>query len=271
MQEIVLVTFGAGNIRWKRAAKRLKREAEKIELFSEVYALDENWLDQADFEVNKLVQSFMKSGDSKGFGYWAWKSAALTWVHERHPDALIIYLDSGFVIPNSETAREGFLRWIELTQLHGSLALRLPAHPERKWTKRETILSINPSESLGDSMQIQGGFIFLMPEQADEFLPPYRYKILENNGFHISDETKFNNIPGFMAHRNDQSVFSLLWKQRGMFCILDETDPTNNTGIAIAARYSSGFNYFSHNLITRILRLGERMIARIQQKARGIK
>ena len=265
MQEIVLMTFGAGNIRWKRAAKRLIREAENLDIFSQIYAFDQKWLVEADFDVNELVQSFVHKGDFKGFGYWAWKSAVLTWAHERHPNALLIYLDSGFVIPNTEKARLGFLRWIEMTRVHGSLALRLPKHPEKKWTKQETMQEIDPSGSLGDTMQIQGGFIFLTAEQADEFLPQYRELILKENGFHIRDDTRFGDFPGFISHRNDQSVFSLLWKRRDMFSILDETDPSNHTGIAIAARYSSGFDYFSSNLIIRFLRLGERIIARLQK------
>jgi hypothetical protein len=115
-------------------------------------------------------------------------------------------------------------------------------------------------------MQIQGGFIFLTAEQADGFLPHYREMILKENGFHISDNTRFGDFPGFISHRNDQSVFSLLWKRKGMFSILDETDPSNHTGIAIAARYSSGFDYFSSNPIIRFLRLGERIIARLQKE-----
>lgn len=263
--QIILLTFGAGNIRWHRAAKRLKREAEKLEIFTRVYALDDKWLRIFDFEVYELVQSFLRIGDFKGFGYWAWKSAALTWAHERHPNALLIYLDSGFVIPNTERARLGFLRWIEFTRTHGSLALCLPNHPEKKWTKQETMQEIDPSESLVDTMQIQGGFIFLTAEQGDEFLPQYRELILKENGFHISDDTRFGDFPGFISHRNDQSVFSLLWKRRNMFSILDETDPSNHTGIAIAARYASGFDYFNSKPIIRFLRLGERIIARLQK------
>lgn len=269
--ETIFLTFGAGNIRWNRAAKRLKREAEKLKIFSHIYALDKKWLSESDLDVNELVQSYIGKRDFKGFGYWAWKSAALTWAHRRHPNALLIYLDSGFVIPKSDIARQGFLRWIELTQEHGSLALSLPSHPEKEWTKQETIKAIDSSGILGDTMQIQGGFIFLTAEAAAVFLPRYRELILENNGFHICDDTRFSDFPGFTSHRNDQSVFSLLWKQKGMFSILDETDPSNHTGIAIAARYSSGFNYFSNNPIIRILRLGERIIAKFQKSLRYVR
>lgn len=267
--EIIFLTFGAGNIRWHRAALRLKREAEKLNLFTHAFALDNKWLRNSDFEVFELVQSFILKGDYKGYGYWAWKSAVLTWAHESFPNALLIYLDSGFVIPNTETARKGFLHWIELTRTHGSLALHLPQHPEKEWTKQETMKEMDPAGSLADTMQIQGGFIFLTPEQADDFLPPYREMILKEKGFHISDDTEFSDFPGFISHRNDQSVFSLIWKRREMFSILDETDPTNHTGIAIAARYSSGFDYFNHDSIIRLLRLGERIIARLQKDLNG--
>ena len=188
----------------------------------------------------------------------------MSWAHGEHPNALLVYMDSGFVIPRNETARLGFLRWIELARTHGSLALSLPSHPENKWSKQETIQALDPCGVLAETMQIQGGFIFLTPIEADNFLPRYRELILENRGFHISNKTEFSDFPGFISHRNDQSVFSMVWKQMGMFYILDETDPSNNTGIAIAARYSSGFNYFSNNLVIRILRLGERLIARAQ-------
>lgn len=269
-EETVFLTFGAGNIRWNRAAKRLKNEAEKLEIFSQVYAFNENWLKNADLEINELVRSLLNSRGVKGFGYWAWKSAVLSWAHEKHPNAILIYLDSGFVIPNNETARRGFLKWVELASTHSSLALSLPSHPEYKWTKQETIQALDPFGLLADSMQIQGGFIFLTPSAAGQFLPRYRELILENKGFHISDETEFSDFPGFISHRNDQSVFSLLWKQMGMFHILDETDPSDNSGIAIAARYSSGFNFFSSNFFVRIMRLGERLIARAQKSVKRL-
>ena len=145
------------------------------------------------------------------------------------------------------------------------MALSLPSHPENKWSKQETINALDPSGVLTETMQIQGGFIFLTPTEASNFLPRYREVILESKGFHISDKTEFSDFPGFISHRNDQSIFSMLWKQMGMFHISDETDPSNNTGIAIAARYSSGFNYFTSNPIIRTLRLGERLIARFQR------
>ncbi len=264
MREVIFLTFGAGSIRWNRAAKRLKREAEKLDIFTHLYALDENWLKGADFEIYQLVKSFLNDGDFKGFGYWSWKSAVLTWAHKLHPSALLVYLDSGFVIPNNETARQGFLRWIELARTHGSLALSLSSHPENRWTKQETIRVLDSSGAIGNTMQIQGGFIFLTPKAANNFLPRYREMILEDKGFHICDKTQFSNFPGFISHRNDQSVFSLLWKQFEMFHILDETDPSKHSGTAIAARYSSGFNFFSANPIIRLLRLGERLIAGVE-------
>jgi len=264
VEDVIFLTFGAGNMRWNRAAKRLIREASNLQIFSKTYALDEKWLRRTDHKVAKLVNSFLDVGDFKGFGYWAWKSSVLSWAHEKHPTALLVYLDSGFVIPNTEAAKLGFLRWIELARIHGSLALSLPSHPEYAWTKQETIQALDPSGVLANTMQIQGGFIFLTPAEASRFLPSYQKRILESNGTHIRDNTNFEHFPGFISHRNDQSVFSLIWKQLGMFHILDETDPKENLGVAIAARYSSGFSFFCKNPICRILRFGERVIARIQ-------
>ena len=56
----IFVTFGAGRTGWKQASRRLVGEAKKTQLFSSVFNLNENWLEQNDPKIYEIVKKFQR-------------------------------------------------------------------------------------------------------------------------------------------------------------------------------------------------------------------
>ena len=262
-EKIVLATFGDGSFRWRRAAKRLIREADALEIFDASYSLNFKWLKKNDFEIAQFIKSCLDNGDSKGFGYWAWKPSVLSWLATNHPDATIVYIDAGFVIFDSVCSRAGFKAWLTLAENHGSLAFSLSSFRENEWTKLETLAVFDPKNLYGLTDQIQANLIILSPTQAKEFIPQFRNAVRLDDGFHLKGNTTDSRSINFVSHRHDQSIFSLLWKTNKFFTIPDQTDPSNHTGVAMAARHSSGFSFHSNSLVNRILVNLEKIISKL--------
>lgn len=261
----VFYTFGDGSIRWRRASNRLVKDIGQSQLFYRTFNFNFHWLESADEETYKLCREFIASGKSTGAGFWAWKSAILKWHLENFSELNFLYADSGFVYADNPVSRGGLCNLINTIEQQGSLALQLPNHYEIEWTKRATLESLDENNIFSETLQIQGGFIGLASRNLMHFSSEYRSMILFEGGRLIDDSISGTEDSRFKSHRNDQSVFSLLWKKYEFHTIPDNTDPIQNPEILIAARYSSGFNYFSKSFFIRVLRYAERVISRIHQ------
>lgn len=218
----IFITFGDGSYRWKRAAKRLSREISKLGIFDEVVCLDKKWLSEYDPKTFSLVKLLIHSYGPKGFGFWAWKASIIEWASEFFPNHIIAYMDAGFVIPQTEIAAQGIQNWVDLTIEHGGIALELPHHAEKQWTKIETLRFLEVTEDEANRNQIQGGFFFLRPDKAKEFSIQYRDAILYKDGFHISD---VKSLP--------QIQFSLLTETINRFSVYYGNEQTSNISLTI--------------------------------------
>lgn len=233
----IFVTFGAGRTGWKQASRRLVGEAKKTQLFSSVFNLNENWLEQNDPKIYEIVKKFHRNGFYRGFGYWVWKPAVLHWVKENNPNCNVLYMDAGSHLDQrpDHIAKLGNL--LEKKGKNG-LAWHLPHNNDVAWTKKELIIRLNPSKIILNSPQVQSGFIYLpWINTPQNFTTTFRQFALEKDGFFFSDELCVDQDAAFVEHRHDQSVFSILWKLNGMYSKSDKTYPENiNNFPIIAAR-----------------------------------
>jgi hypothetical protein len=145
----------------------------------------------------------------RGAGYWIWKPyiilGALSKVNEND---IVVYSDSGIEIighldPLFEICHKqgGIL----LFQTHG--------HLNRTWTKRDCFVLMDAdSAEYWDAQQLMGGFsIFLKNERNIKFVEEWlHYCCNKNIVTDIPNVCGLANLPGFRAHRHDQSVLSLL-------------------------------------------------------------
>ncbi len=259
----IAVTFGDGSLRWRLSAKRLKRELKVLGLFDDVISYDLFDLVAIDKEVARFVLTNLRRGDSKGCGYWIWKSSIVLHAKKEFPQHTVVYLDSGFCVRNIEFASMQFKQLLNLASQSRGLALQLPHHTERQYSKQEVIKEIDTRLELIDTNQVQAGFIIVPPELPLDFFRKWREFMLLRDGDLLRSESSYVDDPEYKSHRNDQSIFSLLWKQHNYGYVLDMTDPAEASQGIIAARFSSMFNPYNISLIFRLLRLLEKCCSKV--------
>ena len=261
----IFLTFGAGSKGWKDAASRISREADKLMLFDSIFNLDESWLKECDPVIFDLVSKFLGKGINKGFGYYLWKTSILNWAETNFPEKTFLYMDAGSHIEGS--TMQFTLKKLLSENNDLGLAWQLPNHPEVKWTKNEVIQRIGCSESTLASNQIQSGFVYLPKlHNRSKFIGQFRELAMEKGGFYFSDELLNTQNSQFIAHRHDQSVFSLLWKNYGFGHQIDKTFPENLGKFPIiAARNNTKILASSHPWKLKIVKIIDFRIDRVKR------
>jgi len=244
----VFISFGAGRTGWRHAVQRISKEARMTKLFSETISLDEGWLKDVEPEIYKNIQRFHAHNFYKGFGYMTWKPAVLKWAKQQYPNANILYMDSGSHIDNSQKQID-LLKKLLSENADRGLAWKLPFHQEISWTKKELLIKLAPSKDILQTGQIQSNFIYIPNTSlSNELLHRWNHLAVEKKGFYFSDELEINQNPEFIAHRHDQSAFSILWKMLGFGVMDDMTYPENLGNYPVVAmRNNTGFSATSSN------------------------
>ena len=243
LKNSIFLTFGDGTKGWCDARKRIARDAIKSEAFEYVFALSDKWLKNWRMDTYKFILDIENSFGKRGHGYWAWKPAVLVWADVMFPNHQIIYVDAGSHLNiESSTFMYKLEKWAELSKNQGGLAWQLTNNAEKFWTKMELVKFLKPESRALESGQVQSGFMMLPPSKKRSILLHDWLNIsLSNNGLMINDELQINQIPGFIEHRHDQSIFSLLWKKYEFPLITDESDPILNwQSPIIATRNNTG-------------------------------
>lgn len=151
-----------------------------------------------------------------GAGYWIWKPyIILKTMSELDDGDAIIYCDSGSRI------KQSFAPIIDLClkQTDGVLGFEVgDGFIERHWTKRDAfVLTGNDEEKFWNSNQLRGGTsIYIKNHNSLIFVTKWLnlvtdYKLVSNE----PSEYEEGEFSDFQAHRNDQSLFSLLYKSSG--------------------------------------------------------
>jgi hypothetical protein len=96
---------------------------------------------------------------------------------------------------------------------HGVAAFHFPCLTDRAWTKHEAAAALNASEDMLDSAQVYAGLLVLRKTPAAlRFVREWLAWSLSRADVIADDYQKRNQHPGFVKHRHDQSLLSLLVK-----------------------------------------------------------
>ena len=150
----------------------------------------------------------------KGAGYWVWKPYVIKETHKDLKEGdILIYSDGASVYVNDISEILSFFNGEKLNILPFSLRLA-----EKQYTKRDTFVLMNAdTPEYTDTFQRLATYvIFRKCSETDAFVDEWLKYCLDYRI--ITDEKNKmgkDNYPEFVAHRNDQSVFSLLAKKRG--------------------------------------------------------
>ena len=160
----------------------------------------------------------------RGAGLWIWKPYIILDALERARDGdVVIYCDAGARILRDLAPLADAARSLE----HGVLGFEIaPGFIERRWTKRDAFVQMNcDSARFHDTPQMTGGSVVFVRRAASldfvyEWLSLVCQVRLVSDLPSMCDEPEF---PDFRAHRHDQSIFSLLYKEHGFRSCSDLT------------------------------------------------
>jgi hypothetical protein len=115
--------------------------------------------------------------------------------------------------------------YLQLARENRALTFHLDGFQENHWTKPEVFeaLDISGTSQLSDQ-RLATVLVFSKSPETRDLVDEWAEASISDGGFLLNnDSQKSHGVPGFRAHRNDQSLWSVISKERGVPSISDET------------------------------------------------
>ncbi len=212
---IYALMFSSGSSNYKDALLRLYHQVKNTNIFDVILPYMENDLiKDTDFWI-KHSNFILKN--KRGYGYWLWKPyIILKTLKEMKDDDILVYLDLGCEVDIRK--KDKILKLIDLVK--NDLIIGSFTHNDIQWCKGDLIYKLNinnPSMLL--SPQHQASSIMIKKCQKTIDLVSEWYQIaIEDNYHYLNDSPSIKpNLKGFIEHRHDQSIFSLLTKKYNIY------------------------------------------------------
>jgi len=212
---ISLLTFAGGDKNYKDALERIYKQATSIELFDII-------LPYMDIDLQKDTifwgqhQKFILK-NKRGYGYWLWKPyLILKTLQQMNDNDILLYLDIGCEI---DIRKKEYIREL-FTIVEKDLIIGSFTHNDKNWTKSDLIKRLQITDpNLLNSYQHQASAIMIKKCKETIDLVTEWYNIAIENNYHYLDDSKSikPNLNGFIEHRHDQSIFSLLTKKYNIY------------------------------------------------------
>lgn len=161
-----------------------------------------------DIDKNFLDEHYNILKEKRGGGYWLWKPYIILKTMENMEEGdFLFYCDSGAIFINKVEYLIDSLEEIGQDIMPFELPLI-----EKQWTQKETFRLMKCDEDyFMDSNQALATFILIRVSNfSRNFMKEYM-SMCENEKILI--DNKINEYDDFIAHRHDQSIFSLLCKR----------------------------------------------------------
>lgn len=206
--KVVAISFA--DSKYKTSLERLKKEINEFNSITDSYFFTEKDLDA---EFKKNFHPFIYR---RGYGYWQWKAYLTKKVLDTlEINDILIWSDVGNVF--NFKGEEKFREYINLTikSQSGILAFQ-EKNLEKQYTKSDCLdyFNVLNNTDITDTAQLWAGcWMIRKTDDSMDFINRW-YKAIMDNFDLISDkQSKLPNFEGFVEHRHDQSVFSILVKQ----------------------------------------------------------
>lgn len=212
----VFLTFG--DARYELALRRIEKEAAASGFFDHLSVKRPVDLGRAFWRAHGR---FIRA-NRHGYGLWIWKPhLILEELTKRPPGEIVVYADAGCTIDGRCGERlDAYCDLVRRSRL-GVLAFRL-IHDEKRYTKGDVFEALN-AWHLKDTRQLLGSVIvFRSCDASIAFVRDWSALAADRQLLSDAPSTVPND-PSFVAHRHDQSLFSLLAKFRGAVLLEDET------------------------------------------------
>ena len=208
----IFVTFG-GPDKYYDALERICSQALEFKLFDEIIGYTDKDLKQ-DAEFWEKHGAFIET-NSKGYGYWIWKSYIHYKLIQRIDEGdIVVYADAGCELRIRRISR--MLEYFDILKESSSGIIGLTlGFDERHWTKMDTFAELDCQEFFNDKYQvIATAFIYKKCANTCSIMEKW-YNNCCNPHLLTDEPSILPNDSGFIEHRHDQSIFSLLMKKHG--------------------------------------------------------
>jgi hypothetical protein len=229
--KIHFITFGDTSIPSNSLTSQRRESA--VRLCNQVY--ETRWVNSTKFYNLDLIKiehpcwfykhfNFIRQ-NHRGCGYWIWKSFIIfEYLKKINEGDILIYADAGHEI--SKFASNRFDEYIALTEKHSLLAFEINETIE-KWTKPELLeyFDLFNNHNILNNKQIQAGLIFIKKSIKSLFLINIWQNLsIIDNYILINDinSNKIFNLPNYVEHRHDQSIFTLILRSNDFGLILPD-------------------------------------------------
>jgi hypothetical protein len=210
--KIVLLTFADGSENFVAAGKRLAEQAKELNLFERIICLDSASLGNLvpEFSVfannhNVTLGPYFSYQNAKAFALKAALTGRLGAFEQ------VVYLDAGCEIVTNPISRLKLIQVFRRVQSLPIGVVQATVYREKHYTKKRVLEFLAASKELSDSFQVQPGVVILNTNAASLELIELWIRYLDPNLDLVQDPRTSEG--GLVAHRRDQSIFSILWKQ----------------------------------------------------------
>ena len=209
--------------RMKSALEKIVKQSIKMNYFDDIIPYTYNDL-TADFTEryhDKLDDNI------RGFGYWSWKPEIIKQTLAKMKDGdQLLYLDAGcnlnnhgkdrlkqyFDMLSDDTPLVTFINDTKDT-LFFNKDIKLPDWPLKNWIKGDLIdyFNIREQNEILDQQVFFAGILLLQKGKISKtFIDKWEETISTDWSFIDDSPSKSPNLDGFIEHRHDQAIFSVL-------------------------------------------------------------
>jgi len=209
--------------RMKSALEKIVKQSIKMNYFDDIIPYTYNDL-TADFTEryhDKLHDNI------RGFGYWSWKPEIIKQTLAKMEDGdQLLYLDAGCNLNNhgKDRLKQYFdmlsddtplVTFINVTKdtLFFNKDIKLPDWPLKNWIKGDLIdyFNIREQNEILDQQVFFAGILLLQKGKISKtFIDKWEETISTDWSFIDDSPSKSPNLDGFIEHRHDQAIFSVL-------------------------------------------------------------
>ena len=268
-----VVTFGDGGAAWTRAAKRLSREVTFSNLLSgiDVATLGSDLLGE---EFSRRVSKRWLQENRRGSGYWVWKPFLIrnTLLNLGSEEEGVLYLDAGCTFNSGVEASETLRDYLQKTGEMGTLFFELECQPEFKWSKSDLFkrFGLEGKAFTHTNQRHSTAHFWARSSNTMDFLDEWIELSLEDNFRYLDDSKSLSaDLAGFVEHRHDQSILSLLSKAKGLTAIGDTTwhhpdwSASGSASPIWATRNKSAVSIHDTRVIAKVMRKTETAFSKL--------
>lgn len=229
------ITFGAGGQNYSEAGNRLLNQSNNVELFDKTTLYTDDFL-KSDEDFWNQHSNFIEN-NRRGYGYWLWKPYIIKKTMEQMEDCdILLYLDCGCEI-DARKKRE-IREYFDYVKSE-LIIFASTGCSEAHYNKMDLVLKLdmlNHMENDVNQHQAAAGAILIYVCDKTRNIVDEWYNF--GCDYHNIDDTPSEtpNFGGFIEHRHDQSIFSLLIKKNNIHhraslfnCITYERNRTGNS------------------------------------------